>query len=149
MTTRHPSLAMRATEVREQLFQAGKMLDQISDSLGSLKYEQTEYEQFVLANELNTRNERLAQINAQIAAAENMAHPTMTQLRARALIDHDTPDLAGGTDVSDFDELADVISLRSLDNTDLSEEDREFEQRFSDFASGDVDDASRRWFTGT
>jgi len=140
---------MRATEVREQLFQAGKMLDQISDSLGSLKYEQTEYEQFVLANELNTRNERLAQINAQIAAAENMAHPTMTQLRARALIDHDTPDLAGGTDVSDFDELADVISLRSLDNTDLSEEDREFEQRFSDFASGDVDDASRRWFTGT
>lgn len=47
--------------------------------------------------------------------------------------------------------LADVVSLRpleELDDAELSDEEKDFEQRFNDFAGGDTDDASRRWLTG-
>ena len=47
--------------------------------------------------------------------------------------------------------LADVVSLRplaELDESELTDEERAFEKRFTDFADGDTDDASRRWLTG-
>lgn len=145
MTITDISLLERTATVRGQLDETGRVLDLIAARLREIRVEES----------------AVAVVEAPLETIEGVDDDGVEEIYDDNVVElaftnedcsHDDDGDAPPTDESaPLLRLADVVSplpLKALDDGELSDEDRDFEQRFNEFADGDTDDASRRWLTG-